>query len=128
MTKFFYMKVLGLFMVIIGFSYCLTSFYNFYDYIFGVNHIANSSILIMAIGLIFPLFTFVFGIYFYFYTDKDFGSINPFILASGISLLIYGISRLFINNGIMEFIHISFGYVIILLSGLLIYGCFRFKY
>lgn len=128
MTKFLYMKVLGLFIVVLGFSYCLTSFYNFYNYIFGVNYIANGNIIIMSIGLIFPLFTFIFGIYFYFYTDNDFASINPFILSSSISMLIVGIVRLIINNGIMEFIHFTFAYVVIILSILLIYGCFRFKY
>ena len=59
MTKYLYMKLLGLFIVIFGFSYCMTSFYNFYDYIFGVRTIANSNIYIMALGLIFPLYTFV---------------------------------------------------------------------
>lgn len=128
MTKFLYMKILGLFMVILGFSYSITSFYNFYSYIFGVNNIANGNIYIMALGLIFPLFTFIFGVFFYFYTDKDFGSINLFVLSSGISMLIVGIARLFISNGIMEFIHFTFSFVVIILSILLIYGCFRFKY
>ncbi len=128
MTKFLYMKILGLFMVILGFSYCLTSFYNFYDYIFGVNYIANVNVWIMAIGLIFPLYTFIFGVFFYFYTDRDFASINPFILSSGISLLIIGISRIFISNGIMEFLHYTFPYVLVILSLLLIYGCIKFKY
>ena len=128
MTKYIYMKLVSLMIVIIGFSYCLTSFYNFYDYIFVANFIANVSIYIMAIGLTFPLFTFIFGVFFYFYTDKDFATINPFILSSGISLLIVGIARIFISNGIMEFIHFSFAYVIIILSILLIYGCFKFKY
>lgn len=128
MTKFWFMKLLGLFMVILGFSYCLTSFYNFYDYIFGSKFIANTSIVIMTIGLTFPLYIFIFGIYFYFYSDKDFASINPFILSSGISMLIIGIFRIFVNNGIMQFIHFTFAYVVILLSILLIYGCFKYKY
>ncbi len=128
MTKFIYMKLLGLMMVILGFSYCLTSFYNFYDYLFGDLVIANASIYIMAIGLMFPLFTFIFGIYFYFYSDKFFAEINPFIFISGISLFIIGIIRLFINHGIMQFLHFSFGYVLIILSSLLVYGCFTYKY
>ncbi len=128
MTKFLYMKILGLFTVILGFSYSLTSFYNFYDYIFGTLTIANSNIYIMSLGLVFPLYTFIFGVFFYFYTDKDFASINPFILSSGISMMIVGISRIFISNGIMEFLHFSFAYVLIVLASLLIYGCFRYKY
>ncbi len=128
MTKFLYMKILAVFMIILGFSYCMTSFYNFYSYIFGITKIANGNIIIMSLGLLFPLFTFIFGVFFYFYTDKDFASINPFILSSGISLLIAGISRIFIDYGIMEFIHFTFSYVIIILALLLIYGCIRFKY
>lgn len=128
MTKYFYMKILGLFIVILGFSYCMTSFYNFYDYIFGTLTIANSSIVIMSLGLLFPLYTFIFGIFFYFYTDKDFGKINYFIFSTAISMLIVGITRLIISNGIMEFLHISFAYVLIIISVLLIYGCFRYKY
>ena len=128
MTKFLFMKTLALFMVILGFSYSMTSFYNFYSYLFGITHIANGNTIIMALGLLFPLYTFIFGVYFYFYTDKDFASINPLILSSGISLLIFGISRIFINYGIMEFIHFTFSYVIIVLSVLLIYGCIKYKY
>ena len=128
MTKYFYMKILGLFIVILGFSYCMTSFYSFYDYIFGKQVIANSNIIIMSLGLVFPLFTFIFGVFFYFYTDKDFGTINPFILSSGISMLIAGIARLLISDGIMEFLHISFAYVLIIISIFIIYGCFRYKY
>jgi hypothetical protein len=122
------MKTLALFMIILGFSYCMTSFYNFYSYIFGINQIANGNIIIMSLGLLFPLYTFIFGVFFYFYTDKDFASINPFILSTGISLLIVGVSRIFINYGIMEFLHFTFSYVLIVLSLLLIYGCIRFKY
>ncbi len=128
MTKFFYMKILGLFLVVLGFSYSMTSFYNFYDYIFGTVTIANSNIFVMGIGLIFPLYTFIFGIYFYFYTDKEFAYINPFILASGIAMVIIGIIRIFVNNGIMQFIHGSYSYVLLVLGILLIYGCMRYKY
>ena len=128
MTKFLYMKVLGLLMVILGFSYCLTSFSNFYAYLFGDLLLANANIYIMSIGLIFPLYTFIFGIYFYFYSDRFFAEINPFIFASGIMMFVVGIVRLFINNGIMQFLHFSFSYVILSLSLLLIYGCIRYKY
>lgn len=128
MTKYIYMKLLGLILVILGFSYSITSFSNFYAYLFGVIEIANANIYIMGIGLVFPLYVFIFGIYFYFYTDKQFANINPFILITGLGMLIVGILRLIINNGIMEFIHISFAYVLITLGLLLIYGCLRYKY
>ena len=128
MTKFLYRKTLGLFMVIVGFSYCLTSFYNFYDYIFGDKILANSNIIIMSLGLLFPLFTFIFGIYFYFYHDKKFAYINPFIIVVSIMMLIVGISRVFVNNGIMQFIHTSFAVPMLVFGLLLILGCLKYKY
>ena len=128
MTKFFYKKIVGLLMVIAGFSYSLTTFYNFYDYIFGNQVIANANILIMSIGLLFPLYTFIFGIYFYFYQDKEFGNVNPFIMITSIVMMIIGIIRVIISDGIMQFIHFSFAYVIVFLAILLFVGCKRFKY
>ena len=128
MTKFFYKKIIGLLMVVVGFSYSLTSFYNFYDYLFGELVIANSNIYIMSIGLLFPLYTFIFGIHFYFYQDREFGSINPFILGTSIAMIIVGITRIIINKGIMQFIHFTFAYVIIFLAILLFIGCKKYKY
>ena len=128
MTKYFYMKILGLFIVILGFSYCMTSFYNFYDYIFGTHFIANSNIIILAMGLLFPLYTFIFGIYFYFYSDKDFGSINPFIMSTAVSMIVVGITRLIVSDGIMTFLHVSFAYIMLAISIFLIYGCIKYKY
>ena len=128
MGKFIYMKIIGLLLVIIGFSYSLTSFAKFYGYLFGDITIANGNIIIMSLGLLFPLYTFIFGIYFYFYSDKFFTNINPLILSSGISMFIVGLSRIFVNNGIMEFIHSSFSIAIIIASILLVYGCFKYKY
>lgn len=128
MTKYIYMKLVGLILVILGFSYSITSFSSLFAYLYGDITIANANIYIMSIGLIIPLYMFVFGVYFYFYIDKEFASINPFILISGISMLIMGIVRLFINNGIMQFIHISFATVLIVSSLLLIFGCIRYKY
>lgn len=128
MTKYTYMKLLGLVLVTVGFGYSLTSFTNFYEYIFGDIEYANSSVYIMSIGLLLPLYMFMFGTFFYFYTDKQSDSINPFILGSGIFLLLGGIVRIFINNGIMQFIHLSYAFVLIILSSLVIYGCIRFKY
>lgn len=128
MTKYFYMKLVGLALVIIGFSYCLTSFSNFYAYLFGDIEIANGNILLMMSGLVFPLYMFIFGVFFYFYTDKQFAYINPYVLGSGIFLFVSGIVRLFVSHGIMEFIHISFGFVSIFMGLLIIFGCIRFKY
>ena len=128
MTKYIYMKLVSLILVVLGFSYSITSFSNFYAYLYGDIKIANANIYLMCLGLLFPLYIFIFGIYFYFYTDKEFGYINPFILISGISMIILGVIRLIVTHGIMEFIHISFSYVLIMGGLLLIYGCFRYKY
>ncbi len=128
MGKFIYMKVLGLLLVIVGFSYSLTSFSNFYGYLFGDITVANGNVIIMGLGLLFPLYTFIFGIYFYFYSDKFFANINPFILSTAISMFIVGLVRIFVSNGIMEFIHYTFVIPMIILSSLLVYGCVRYKY
>ena len=128
MGKFIYMKVLGLLLVIVGFSYSLTSFSNFYGYLFGDITVANGNVIIMGLGLLFPLYTFIFGIYFYFYSDKFFANINPFILSTAISMFIVGLVRIFVSNGIMEFIHYTFVIPMIILSVLLVYGCVRYRY
>ena len=128
MTKFVYMKLVGLIMVIVGFSYSITSFTNFYAYLFGDIIIANANKYLMTTGLIFPLYMFIFGVYFYFYIDRNPEDINPFILISGLCMNVAGILRLFINGGIMEFIHISFGFVLILFGLLVVFGCVKYKY
>lgn len=128
MTKYLFAKLIGLLLVIAGFSYSMTSFYSFYDYIFGNYVIANANIYIMSIGLFFPLYTFIFGLYFYFYVDKHFGEINPFIFLSSIFLIMVGIIRLFMSNSIMQFIHYSYSIVAIVLGLMLLFGCFRYKY
>lgn len=128
MTKFWYQRIFGLIIVLLGFSYSMTSFYNFYDYLFGDLIIANANIFIMAVGLIFPLYTFIFGIHYYFYHDEKFENVNPFIFTTGIMMGIVGLLRLFVNNGIMQFLHYSFSYVMIICSIIVLYGAFRYKY
>ena len=128
MTKYIYMKLVGLILVILGFSYSITSFSSLYAYLYGDIIIANSNVYIMSIGLVIPLYIFIFGIYFYFYVDRDKSLINPFIIISGISMFIIGIIRLLVSNGVMQFIHVSFATVLIVNSILLIYGCIKYKY
>ncbi len=128
MTKYVYMKLLGLALVVIGFSYSLTSFTHFFAYLYGDIKVADANIVLMCLGLLFPLYMFIFGVFFYFYTDKQFAYINPFVLSSGIFLLIGGILRIFISSGLMEFVHYSFTYALILFGLAVILGCIRFKY
>ena len=47
MTKYVYMKLIGLILVILGFSYSITTFTNFYAYIFGEVQIANANVYLM---------------------------------------------------------------------------------
>ena len=128
MTKYVYMKLVGLALVVVGFSYCLTSFSNLYSYLYGDIQIANANIYLMTCGLLFPLYMFIFGVFFYFYTDKLPEKINLYIMTSGIILTIGGIIRLFMSHGLMEFIHFSFAFVLLVFGGLIIYGCIKFKY
>lgn len=139
MIRFIYMKLIGFLFVVLGFSYCMTSFYNFYEYIFGKIVIASSNIFLMSLGLLIPLYMLIFGIYFYFYADKNIVSINKFILISAVIFIITGIVSLILKNSfiydnlfiiaqVIEFLHISINYVLITLGIMLVYGCVKYKY
>lgn len=138
-SRFLYMKFLGLLLVIVGFSYSLTSFNNFFSYIFETRIFSeNLNIYLMSVGLIIPLSIFIYGVYFYFYTDFNITKVNKFILVFNIILLIIGLVILivkqfnflpdFLGFQIFEFLHKSATYPIILLSILGLYGCFKYKY
>ena len=134
--RYFYMKFLGLLLVVIGFSYSITSFNNLYSYIFKTKIFAeNLNVYIMSIGLIIPLYVFLFGVYFYFYTDYNINKINKFIFISNVLFLIFSISMLVFPSinilniyQIFEFVHISLAFVLIGLSLMGIIGCFKYKY
>jgi len=132
-------SVLIVLLVIIGFSYSITSFNNFFSFIFKTRIFTeNLNIALVLIGLIMPLFTFIYGVYFYFYTDFNITKINKFIFISnlimgiwGIVMLIfkelYNIKNIFIFQ-MFEFNHISFAFCLILLAIMGLYGCFKYKY
>ena len=137
--RYLYMKFLGLLLVIIGFSYSITSFNNFFSFIFKTRIFAeNLNIFLVSIGLIMPLYTFVYGVYFYFYTDFNITKINKYLFISNLIMGIVGIVMLIIkelynlNNiylfQIFEFNHISFGICLIILASMGLYGCFKYKY
>lgn len=136
-SRFLYMKLLGLVLVVIGFSYSLTSFNNFFSFIFKTRiWEENINILFASLGLIIPLYIFIYGIYFYFYTDFNITKINKFIFISNIAFFIIGILMILINElnfnfivfQIFEFIHKSLSYLLILISVFGTYGCFKYKY
>ncbi|MBQ8892352.1 MAG: hypothetical protein IJ068_05795 [Bacilli bacterium] len=137
--RYLYMKFVGLLLVIVGFSYSLTSFNNFFSFIFKTRIFpANLNVFLVSIGLIIPLFIFVYGVYFYFYSDFNITKINKFIFITNIMFLIVSIVMLIfkylynINNMVLfqlfEFIHISLVPCLILLGFLGIYGCIKYKY
>jgi len=139
MVRYIYMKFIGFLLVILGFSYSMTSFYNFYEYVFGEIVIANANIIIMSLGLIIPLYMLVFGLYFYFYADTNITKINKFIFASSLAFMIAGsVCVILKNNNIykiffwlaqsVEFLHASLGYILLVLGGMMMYGCFKYKY
>ena len=138
-SRFLYMKFLGLLLVLIGFSYSITSFNNFFSFIFKTKIFSeNINIISSSIGLIIPLYIFIYGVYFYFYTDFNITKINKFIFISNICFFIIGIVMLMFNEldflknsfilNIFEFIHISLSICLIFLSLMGIYGCFKYKY
>ncbi len=134
-SRFLYMKILGLLLVIVGFSYTITSFYNFFEYIFGYKILSeNLNIYLMIIGLIIPVYIFIYGIYFYFYTDFNIVKTNKLLIVSNIFFLLLSIA-IFLTKSlniniqvIFEFIHISLSYYLVILSVMGIYGCVKFKY
>lgn len=138
-ARFLYMKFIGFLLVILGFSYCMTSFYNFYEYVFGKIAINNANVVIMSLGLLIPLYMLIFGVYFFLYADKNITKINKFILVSSIVFMALGIVCLFMKNNLVyktlfaiaqvaEFLHISVGYSLIVLGVMIVYGCIKYKY
>ena len=138
-NRYLYMKFLGLMLVIVGFSYSLTSFNNFFSFIFKTRIFnENLNLYLTSIGLIVPLYIFVYGVYFYFYTDFNITKINKFIFISNllffiVSILIIIFKELYIINNvfifqIFEFIHISIVPCLLVLSILGLIGCFKYKY
>ena len=134
-----YILYLGLLLVIVGFSYSITSFNNFFSFIFKTRIFSeNLNIYLMSIGLIVPLYVFVYGVYFYFYTDFNIVKINRFIFISNLLFFIFGVliilfKELYVLNNVLilqifEFIHISMAPCLIILSLLGIFGCFKYKY
>ena len=138
-SKYLFMKFLGLLLVIVGFSYSITSFNNFFSFIFKTRIFSeNLNIYLVSIGLIIPLYIFIYGVYFYFYTDFNLVKINKFIFISNViffitSIIMFLFKELYILNNvfifqIFEFIHISLVPCLLALSLLGLYGCFKYKY
>lgn len=137
-ARFIYMKLLGFMTVIIGFSYSLTSLYNFLEILFKHKLVANGvNIFISLLGLLFPIFIFVFGLFLYFYADitekknSKFVNISIIInfLISIICIIIsmFNYRNLFLEDLIL-LVHNSFGYLVLIINILCIYGKYKYIY
>lgn len=132
--KYIYMKILGFFTAIVGFSYSLTTCYNFFELVFDSKSIINTSnIIIMGLGIIYPIFVFVFGVFYYFYADVSLKNnvINSLIVINVIMNLLFLGGRwlnLEFIKSVFELIHYSFGYVLLLLNMFFIYGKYKHNY
>jgi len=137
-NRFLYMKFLGLLLVLVGFSYSITSFTNFFSYIFDFKiYVESLNIYVMSIGLIIPIIVFIYGVYFYFYTDFNITRISNLIFGTNIFLFIISVLMIIFKSinyysfplfQIFEFIHTSFSYCMLVLASMGIYGCFKFKF
>lgn len=138
--KYWYIKFIGLLLVIFGFGYSLTAFYNFFDVLLADKIVlANVNLWINSIGIIFPLFIFIFGMFFYFYGDVYQEKPKKSILICSIVVNVVGIIKLLLINETiynklgevghcLDFVHPSFAYITLLLGIVLIYGHVKYKY
>ena len=137
-TRYLYIKFTGFLLVILGLSYSITSFVNMFSYLYGNVVINGSNIFLMILGTIIPLFIFIFGIFYFMYVDDNITKINKKILICSIIMIILGILVLvfkmsylvlhaFTISQIFYFLHFSLGYVSIVLGGMVIYSCLKYK-
>ena len=137
-ARYLYIKFTGFLLVILGLSYSITSFVNMFIYLYGNVVINGSNTFLMILGTIIPLFIFIFGIFYFMYVDDNITKINKKILICSIMMIILGILVLvfkmsylvlhaFTISQIFYFLHFSLGYVSIVLGGMVIYSCLKYK-
>ncbi len=137
-ARYLYIKFTGFLLVLIGLSYSITSLYNMFNYLYGNVTIGGSNTFIMILGIIIPLFIFIFGIFFFMYTDYNITKINKKIFICSIILIAFGIIvllfkikylvvHMFAISQIAYFLHFSLGYVLIVLGLMTMYSCLKYK-
>jgi hypothetical protein len=137
-ARYLYIKFTGFLLVILGLSYSITSFVNMFSYLYGNVVINGSNAFLMILGTIIPLFIFIFGIFYFMYVDDNITKINKKILICSIIMIILGLLVLvfktsylvlhaFTISQIFYFLHFSLGYVSIVLGGMVIYSCLKYK-
>lgn len=137
-ARYLYIKFTGFLLVIVGLSYSITSLFNLFNYLFGDINIYGSNTVVMTLGIIMPLFMFIFGIFFFMYTDSNVAKINKKIFICSIIMMVFGLTILLFKNtyllmhafGIAQiayFLHFSLGIVFLILGGMVMYACIKFK-
>ena len=137
-ARYLYIKFTGFLLVILGLSYSITSFYNMFSYIYGNVVVHGSNIVLMILGTIIHLFIFIFGIFYFMYTDNNIAKINKKIFACSIIMIAMGIfvllfkinylySHMFTIAQTTYFLHFSLGIVAIVLGGMVMYSCIKYK-
>ena len=137
-ARYLLIKFTGFLLVILGLSYSITSFYNMFSYLYGNVVINNSNTVVMIAGTVIPLFMFIFGIFFFMYTDSNVTKINKKIFICSIIMMVFGLVILLFKNNylinhafglaqIVYFLHFTLGIVFLVLGLMVMYACIKFK-
>ncbi len=137
-ARYLYIKFTGFLLVIVGLTYSITSLFNLFSYLFGNVSVYGSSTFVMTLGIIMPLFMFIFGIFFFMYTDSNVTKINKKIFICSIIMMVFGLIILLFKNSflinhafgiaqIVYFLHISLGIMFLVLGLMVMYACIKYK-
>ncbi len=135
-----YFKTIAILLIIVGLSFSITSLNKLYGVVF-FNHIIyeEANLLIMSIGILFPVSMFVSGIYLYFNLDYRAKKLKILILVFSIIFTILGL--FYIIGTVTEyqnilktifqtsyFLNETYGYISCILGLCLIYGVLNYRY
>ena len=137
-ARYLYIKFTGFLLVIVGLTYSITSLFNLFSYLFGNVSVYGSNTFVMTLGIIMPLFMFIFGIFFFMYTDSNVTKINKKIFICSIIMMVFGLIILLFKNTfllnhvfavaqITYFLHISLGIMFLVLGLMVMYACIKYK-
>ncbi len=131
-------KFTGILLVVIGLTYSITSLNKLFSYLYGDIIVSNGNVVLMSIGIIIPLYIFIYGIFYFVYYDSDITKINKkmlilsfLIVIFGIIIMIFKLNYFVLNvfgiSQIVYFLHPSLGYVSVVLGLLASYVCIKYK-
>lgn len=131
-------KFIGFLLIVIGLTYSITSLNKFFAYLYGDITVSNGHTILMAIGIIIPLYIFIYGIFYFVYYDNDITRINKVMLNLSILIMVFGllilllkinymVINLFGLSQIVYFLHPSLAYVSIVLGALSTFACIKYK-